>query len=68
MESTEDSASASCWAVETQEEERQQSCAGRSSVLLGSGSGSFTVTVGFCLADCRSDSRVARRSMRPEAS
>lgn len=69
MESTEDSASASCWEVETWEEVRLQSCAGRSSIFLGSGTGSFfAVTVGFSLADCRSDSWVVRRSMRPEAS
>lgn len=28
----------------------------------------FAVTVGFSLADCRSDSWVVRRGMRPEAS
>lgn len=68
MESTEDRASASCWEVETREEVRQQSCAGKFSILLGSGTGSFAVTVGFSLADCRSDSWVVRRGMRPEAS
>lgn len=69
MKSTENgAASATCWEVETPEEERQQSCADRSSILLGSGSGSLAVTVGFSLADCRSDSWAARKSMRPEAS